>query len=134
MNGHLFLVTPDISITLNTQSVVEDDTIELTCTVMGSYPIPRVEWFKGDDLVDADRDDRINIGGEPELMMDTMLYNLASNLSISDAVTSDSGMYICQTLSFPMDDPILPSVMASVHAAVDVTSKSLIIGTYTHKL
>ena len=99
---------------------------------MGSYPIPRVEWFKGDDLVDADRDDRINIDGEPELTMDTMLYNLASILSISDAVTSDSGTYVCQTLSFPMDDPILPSVMAS--AAVDVTSKSLIIGMYTHKL
>ena len=121
----IYLVAPTITLTAESTAVTEYNSISLTCGVRGSYPSLRVQWLKESQLIIAD--DRISIDGEPQLNEDTQLYDAIYTLSIDSAVTSDTGVYTCRTLPYPLANPILPAVLDSL--AVNVTGER-----FTHSM
>ena len=113
---------PIISLAFDTLNVLEDDDIIVTCTVTGSYPASTVQWLKGASLLIADN--RIGIVGVSEFAEGTQLFNTISTLLIRGAVISDTDMYTCRTLPFPVANPILSSVNESL--AINVAGMLLL--------
>ena len=108
----------DIALTSGSLSITEDDSLTLTCTQSGALPNLPIVWTKGTAPVLSSS--RITITDSNAVQdPQTLLFNTESVLTISSAVLSDAGNYICRTTAVP----VLNQVVMSAPLTVDVQGK-----------
>ena len=105
----------NIAVTSGSLSLTEDDSLTLTCTESGALPHLPIVWTKGTTPVLSSS--RISITSSPATQdPQTLLFSVESVLTISSAVLSDAGNYICRTTIVP----VLNEVVISTPLTVDV--------------
>ena len=86
--GILFAVAPMIDVPPSNATIATTEGVMLTCTVSG-FPLPTTEWLVNGSAVLENETDLV-ISSE-----NISLYEVTTNISLSSATISNSGVYTC---------------------------------------
>jgi hypothetical protein len=117
-------VSPTVTVS-GTSSLVEGESLTLTCRAANSYPLlPYVTWSRNGQLVLPST--TLTISHVNTFNSDGT-YTTTSTLTISSTRPIDSGNYLCITPSIPLSSPVLPSLSNSFNVIVENKNECLIV-------